>query len=321
MDTKQKYIPIRDKINVRKSEERKKKAVNFSDLKADMKRSPMIFIGLGGSAFFTMLMGLFIGLAPRITDAGDLILFGGAQGAGNIIMGIFFGLLYAATFPILGEVGVYYWHKRASLRDEGNGTQMWIGYGMTFFTGLFVVVTAVAAATILASLLHTFQAFQAIPEWAQKWTVLIIPIALAMNAGANIWYDHVSAWAEERREMERSFQTTRNESENRIMQARLAAQESAAIAAAEEYERNSRDGAAKAGREIGQKAWQHDRALMGGDADGDGIPNVADGDYQPAAAKVRPMQNPKGSLAPVREPIPQHGFGGNGREPQDPMAG
>lgn len=280
-----------------------------------MKRSPMIFIGLGGSAFFTALMGLFIGLAPRIEEGGTFILFGGAQGWGNVVMGIFFGLLYAITFPVLGEFGVYYWHKRASLRDEGNNTQMLIGYAMVAITGVFVVVTAVAAATVLASLLHTFEAFRAIPPWAQKWTVLVIPIAFAMHAGANIWYDHVSAWSEERREMERSLQTTRNESENRIMQARLKAQEDAAIATAEQYEMLAREGAAKAGQAIGKKAWEHDRQNMGGDRDGDGIPNVVDAHDDRPAVMERLIQSPSKPLERVGQ------FGDNGSKPQDPIDG
>lgn len=312
-----KYIPIRQKINERKAEQRKQKAITFSDFKADFKRSPMIFVGLGGSAFFTALMGLFIGLAPRIAEDGTFILFGGAQGWGNVIMGIFFGLLYAITFPILGEWGVYYWHKRASLRDEGNNTQMLIGYAMVGITGMFVVVTAVAAATVLASLLHTFEAFRAIPEWAQKWTVLVIPIAFALHAGSNIWYDHVSAWSEERREMERSLQTAQNEAENRIMQARLKAKEDAAIAAAEAYEQYASAGARKAGREIGERAWRQDKTEMGGDSDGDGIPNVVDSDDGRAQsahtliqAKVRQDQQQDMNL----EPVPA-GFGKNGKDP------
>jgi hypothetical protein len=320
---KTKYIPIRQKINERKAEQRKQKAIGFSDLKADFKRSPMIFIGLGGTAFFTMLMGLFIGLAPRITEDGSFILFGGANGIGNVIMGLFFGLLYAAVFPILGEWGVYYWHKRASLRDEGNHIQAWIGYTMTAITGIFVVVTSIAAATVLASLLHTFEAFRAIPEWAQKWTVLVIPIALALHAGANIWYDHVSAWQEERREMERSLQTTTNESENRIMQARLAAKERAAIAAAEEYERAATDGARKAGTEIGKRAWEKDRLTMGGDADGDGIPNVMDSDFEQTQAPTKAALTMRPIPAPIQAKVPVlaggRAFGDNGNS--DPMKG
>ena len=154
--------------------------------------------------------------------------------------------------------------------------------------GAFTVMTALSASVILASLLHTFSAFNAIPEWAQKWTVLIIPISLALHAGANIWYDHVSMYAEERREMERGLQTVEIESENRIRQARVEARERAAIAMADEYERLSKTEAVEAGRKTAALAWSKDRTDLGGDEDGDGIPNAADKDWKQVKTSVPP---------------------------------
>lgn len=271
---------IRQRIDERKKQERNNRKITFSDLLIDMKRNPMIMIGLGGSAFFTALSGLFIGLAPRLTDNGELILFGGQAGIAAVVIGVFFGLIYAISFPVLGEFGTYYWHRKASLRDIGNITQAWIGFGMMIIAGVFTITTAIAASVILASLLHTFTAFNAIPEWAQKWTVLVIPISLALHAGANIWYDHVSKYAEERREMERELQTVEIEAENRIRQARVNARENAAIAMADEYERLSNHEAAAAGKKTAALAWKKDKTDLGGDDDKDGIPNAVDKDWK-----------------------------------------
>ena len=279
-DNQNKKKSIRQRIDERKKEEKNQKKITFSDLLVDVKRNPMILIGLGGSAFFTALMGLFIGLAPRLSDAGDLVLFGGRGGGWSAVIGIFFGLIYAVSFPVLGEWGTYYWHRKASLRDIGNQTQTIIGYGMMITAGAFTVTTAVAASVILASLLHTFTAFSAIPEWAQKWTVLIIPISLAFHAGANICYDHVSKYAEERREMERELQNVEIESESRIRQARVNAREVAAIAMADEYKRISSTEARTAGLNIAKRAWSKDKVELGGDDDGNEIPNAADRDWK-----------------------------------------
>lgn len=312
----QPYVSIREKIEKRKNDEKKKEAVKFSDFLIDVKRNPMILIGLGGSALFTSLMGLFIGLAPKLDENANLILFGGKLSAASIAIGIFFGLLYAVAFPVLGEWGVYYWHRKASLRDLDNKTQMFVGYGMMFVAGAFTVTTAIAAAVILASLLHTFQAFQAIPEWAQKWTVLIIPIALAMHAGANIWYDHVSKYAEERREMERELQTKKIEAENRIRQARINAEEIAATAMADEYVRISSAEAATAGRNLAGRTWSQDKERLGADRDDDGLPDVIDPEPD------RPSMTMATRPAPVRQPQPvpipaMKGFGDNGNH-EDP---
>lgn len=270
------YKSIRQTIDERKSNEAKMKKISFSDLKSDMKRNPLLFVALFGLTFFTVLNGLFIGLAPRLNEQGELSLFGGVEGTGAAVIGIFFGIVYAATFPIIGEWGTYYWHRKASLRDQNNLAQAWIGYGMMILAGAFTVTTAIAASVILASLLHTFTAFSAIPTWAQKWTVLIIPISLAAHGAANIWFDHVSKYAEERREMERSLQQTQMESENRIRQARDKAMENAAIAMAEEYEVLSAVQAVQAGKANARRAWEKDKDDLGADRDGDGIPDTMD---------------------------------------------
>lgn len=279
-NTKKTYVPIREKINERKKEERKARAVTFSDFLIDWKRNKMIMIGLAGSALFTALMGLFIGLNPKLDADGVLILFGGQPGWGSALIGIVFGVIYMFAFPILGEYGTYYWHRKLALRDQGNTTQAIIAFVTMILAAAFTITTAIAASYILASLLHTFKVFNAIPAWAQYWTITIIPIALALHAGANIWYDHVSQYAEERREMERALQTVEIEAENRIRQARVDARERAAVAMAEEYESLSRVEAVKAGQSLAKRAWNRDRDEMGGDHDNDGIPNVADKDFQ-----------------------------------------
>lgn len=285
------YIPIRQRINDRKKEDARQKKIQFSDFLVDVARNPMILIGLGGSAILTSLAGLFIGLAPKLDAQGTLSLFGGVPGWASAAIGIFFGVLYAIVFPIIGEWGTYYWHKKASLRDVGNKWQAAIGYGMLAVAFGFTVTTAIAASVILASLLHTFSAFQAIPEWAQKWTILIIPISLALHAGANMWYDHVSKYAEERREMERGLQTVEIEAENRIRQARIDARERAAIAMAEEYENLSKVEAIETGKEIAKRAWKKDKSNMGGDDDKDGTPNLVDTDSSSESAYTPPPQN------------------------------
>lgn len=296
---------IRQQIDEKKAKMANLKKISFSDMLIDIKRNPMIAIGLGGSAFFTALAGIFIGLAPKLTSDGTLELFGGVPGVAPAVIGIFFGLVYGVSFPILGEWGTYYWHRKASLRDDGNTQQAFIGYIMMLLAGAFTVTTAIAASVILASLLHTFTAFNAIPEWAQKWTVLVIPISLAMHAGANIWFDHVSKYAEERRFMERNLQTAQIEAENKIRQARMDAQEKAAKEMANEYARLSNEGAVKAGRDNAKRAWSKDKIELGADRDGDGVPDYMDSVDNRTGKQIR---------EPVRVEERVSG-GGNGQSP------
>ena len=292
METKNKpkYVPVRQKIDERKKEAKKAKSVSFNNFLIDWKRNKMIMIGLAGSALFTSLMGLFIGLNPKLDADGVLILFGGQTGWGSALIGIVFGVIYMFAFPVLGEYGTYYWHRKLALRDIGNTTQAIIAFVTMLLAAAFTITTAIAASYILASLLHTFEVFNAIPDWAQIWTITIIPIALAMHAGANIWYDHVSKYAEERREMERGLQTIEIEAENRIRQARIDAREQAAISMAEEYENLSRVGAVHAGHNLAREAWKQDKADMGGDHDNDGVPNLVDPDYRKDGKELVPTR-------------------------------
>ena len=291
-------LSVRERLNQRRQDEKKKNAITFSDFLIDWKRNKMIMIGLAGSGLFTALMGLFIGLNPRLDENGVLILFGGQTGWGAALIGIVFGIIYMIAFPILGEYGTYYWHRKLALRDTGNNKQAVIAFVTMVLAGAFTITTAIAASYILASLLHTFEVFNAIPEWAQLWTITIIPIALAMHAGMNIAYDHISEYAAERREMERELQSIEIESENRIRQAKVDAKERAAITMADEYEAISSVEAVQMGKALAKSAWQHDKAQMGGDHDGDGVPNLADPDYrrngrQPVHANALDVQSPE----------------------------
>lgn len=299
MENKTKRLSISERVAERKANAKKAKALNFSSFLVDVKHNPMILIGLGTSAFFTTLAGLFLGIAPH--RVGDTItFFGGSNTTVSMVIGIFFGVLYAIAFPVLGEWGVYYWHKKASLCDEGNKRQQLISYTMLFLTATFMVVTAVFASTILASLLGAFKIYAEISEGAQRWTVSIIPIGAALHAFANIWYDHISKAADERRELEHGLLTTQLESEGRIREAKVRAEELATIAFAEEYERVSTADARLVGKQKATNAWQRDRVELGADRNHNGIPDILEAESK---------------TAPVPEILEREPGRGNGSHP------
>lgn len=289
---------LRQRVDEKKAEQKRRKSLNFSTFLVDVKHNPMILIGLGGSAIFTSLAGIFLGIAPKRVE-GEIILFGGDASTAAMVVGIFFALIYGVTFPLLGEWGLYYWHKKASLRDEGNTKQTIIGYGMFGLTMIFTAVTAVFAAGILATLVSAFTVYSEISPAAQHWTVTIIPIGLILHAFANIIYDHVSKAAEERREMQRELQAIEIESENRIQQALVTAREKAAIAYADEFEAVAESEAAQIGKKRAQEAWRMEKRNMGADE--------PDASHQPPA-------NSHPAPTPVPVPVPSP----NGKDPVTP---
>lgn len=257
---------LRQRIDEKKAEQKRKKSLNFSTFLVDVRHNPMILVGLGGSAIFTSLAGIFLGIAPK-RIGGEIIFFGGDASTVAVVVGLFFAIVYGVTFPLLGEWGMYYWHKKASLRDEGNTKQTIIGYGMFGLTLIFTGVTAVFAATILATLVSAFTVYTEISPAAQHWTVTIIPIGLILHAFANIIYDHVSKAAEERREMLRELQTIEIESDNRIQQALVNARERAAVSYADEFENVAMGEAAELGKARAREAWKMEKKNMQGGAE------------------------------------------------------
>lgn len=253
---------LKQQVADKKRDKKKQDAVKFSSFLVDVKNNPMIVIGLSGSALFTSLAGIFLGIAPH-REGNIVTFFNGSDSPAVIGFGIFFGLLYAIAFPLLGEWGVYYWHKKASLRDDNNLHQAVSAYAMLALTAIFMTITAVFASTILASLLGAFEVYAKIPEAAQKWTVTIIPVGLALHAFANIYYDHNSLAAEERRILESRLLSTKTESEGRIRAAQVSAEEKAAIAFAEEYEALSSEEAVATGRQRAKHQWKAQRQSFG----------------------------------------------------------
>lgn len=263
---------VRARIEERKLAQRASK-IELDGTKREFARHPMIIVGLCITGFLTSLAGIFIGIAPQkiasvVDETGAVIIEGGIRFFANdsawaAIVGIFFAVVYALVFPFIGEVGTYFWHRKAELRDPDNKIQFWIAYGMFGITLCFTTITAIAASVILASLLGTFDVFKNIPEWAQTWTVIIIPIGALMHSVANIFYRHVSEEAEESRTLERELQTAEVEAAARIKEARVEARKNMAISQAEEYARLSEAEAAQIGRARAKSNWESDKSRFG----------------------------------------------------------
>jgi hypothetical protein len=251
---------IRQQIDARKAAKRASH-FEYDGIAYDFRRYPLLYIGLIISGFLSMCAGVFIGLAPHYQN-GLLVAETGP-------LNVFFAILYAVTFPIFGEYGIFQWHKKAILRDEGgpkegNQAQWWISYGMLCATVVFTLVTSVAAAIIVASLFQSFDVFAVIPAWAQTWAVLIIPFGAVLHAVSSLAYKHFSAEAEEEREIERQLQQTVSDAKHRVGTARATAQTDLILAQTKAYEDQARQEAPQIGRARGRQQWETDRERFGG---------------------------------------------------------
>lgn len=278
---------IRQQIDARKAA---KKASHFEyeGVGYDFKRYPLLYIGLFISGFLSACAGVFIGVAPHYQ--------GGILTVETGVLNIFFAALYAITFPIFGEYGIYQWHRKAILRDEGshkegNYHQWWISYGMLTATIVFTLVTSTAAAIIISSLFRSFDVFAVIPDWAQKWTVMIIPIGAVLHSVSSLAYKHFSSEAEEEREIERQLQQTVSDARHRVGTARANAQTNMILAQTEAYEAEAREDAPRIGRARGRQQWDTDRQRLGG-----GMVDAKPEREPPYTPSIAPMPMPKTTL-------------------------
>jgi hypothetical protein len=164
-------------IGAMEIEEKKKRAekeVVLLQWKDDLKKYPYLYIVLCVSALFTLTLGMFMGIAPKV----DLM-------KGQIIyqtdaLHLFLALVYMIAFVTVteGAFGIAKWLYHT--RENNNNTQEWTMLVMMMIAGFSIVGTGIAGGMVIASNIAFLSAFIEIPEAAQKWVIVIIPILLAV---------------------------------------------------------------------------------------------------------------------------------------------
>jgi len=204
------FRSFRSNLDRRRAEQRAFRG----NYKSDFVRYPLFYIGLLISGGLSAMSGIFIGLAPHYVDGVLVINFD--------FVNVMFALLYAVTFPLLGEYAIAEWHTKYALRDMDevldDNRQAIIALVMLFISVVFTLVTSLAASVILISLLGSFDVFRHIPAWAQTWTATVIPIGAVLHAVATMAYKHNSS-------EEENLRFLRLQRMNAEMQARLTIEE------------------------------------------------------------------------------------------------
>jgi hypothetical protein len=220
--------------------------------KSDFARYPLLYIGLLISGGLSALSGIFIGLAPHYVD-GILVV--------NLdFINIMFAVLYAVTFPMLGEYAIAEWHKKYSLRDmddvSDDRRQAIIALVMLFISVAFTLITSLAASVILISLLGSFDVFRHIPAWAQTWTAIVIPIGAVLHSVATIAYKHNSREEENLRLLRRQRMDAETQARLIIEQARTQAEIDVNVHRAQQFAEMAKQRAPQFGSELARRDIQ-----------------------------------------------------------------
>ncbi len=258
------------------TEEKKKSAVQEGRLlqwSDEWKKYPYLYIFLAVSALFTLTLGMFMGIAPKMSAENNTVFYHTDP------LHIFLALVYMVAFVSITEgafaIAKWLFHTR----ENGNGIQQNTMIGMMFIAGISIVGTGIAGGMVVASNIAFLSAFIEIPASAQKWVIVIIPILLAAYAFLLTAYSLSSARAKSERMLNQMRHKSDLDHQTRQRGIMQIAEEELQVTELNLYMQMVADGkisaahataAIKAGRTLGQEEHRQGRDIDGKHGIGNG---------------------------------------------------
>ncbi len=146
----------------------------------EFKQHWYIYLPLLVSSIFTMMLGMYMGLAPYLkteADGSKMIVFNTDWGH------LFTAVVYVVAFVFVTEVAFSIFHNLFHKREEGNSTQTGTMMVGLILAGISIIGTGVSGGMVVSSTLGFLTEFKEVPASAQKWVVAIIPVMLGLYAG------------------------------------------------------------------------------------------------------------------------------------------
>ena len=267
----------------------------------EIKKHPGVYIFLGVSALFTLTLGLFMGIAPHLDPLLGAIVYQ------TDVMHIFLALVYMIAFFTVTEGAFVMGKWKFHTRENENDTQYYTMLAMMFLAGISIIGTGIAGGLVVASNIAFLTAFIEIPEAAQKWVIVIIPVLLACYAFLLTAYTLSSKEAKAERMLELQKRQAELDHETRQRSIMQIAMEDLQVEELKRYLQLVQDGkisaaqaraAILAGRTLGEEEIR-----QGVDLDGRaGVGNAEDYRTQP-----NPRPAPRMTPAPVtlNQNVPQ----------------
>ncbi len=167
-----------------------------------------IYAMLAVSALFTGTLGVYMGLAPTKTLTGISFC--------TDTMHVFLAVVYAIAFITITEASFVLGKYLFFTREEENNTQQLTSLAMMGISGLSIMLTGIAGGFVIAVNISFMTEFMEVPEAAQRWIIIVIPIMLSIYAFMLAAYQLSSREAsserlarETQRKMETDFRTRR----------------------------------------------------------------------------------------------------------------
>jgi len=136
-----------------------------------------IYLPLLVSSVFTMMLGLYMGLAPYLkteADGSKMITFNSDWAH------IFTAAVYVVAFVFVTEVAFAIFHNLFHKREDSNGTQHGTMLFGMILAGISIIGTGVSGGMVVSSTLGFLTEFKEVPPSAQRWVVSVIPTMLGL---------------------------------------------------------------------------------------------------------------------------------------------
>lgn len=240
-----------------------------------------VYVFLCVSAIFTMTLGFYMGIAPKFDPATMTITYQ------TDALHLFLALVYMVSFVAVTEVAFIIGKWLFFTREEANTVQQLSTLFMMVIAGVSILGTGIAGGMVIASQISFLTSFVAIPDSAQRWVVVAIPVLITTYTVLVTVYSLASdSAASERlsREQKRSSDLD-NETRTRAIEQIVA--EKLQVAELNRYMELIGEGlisaadakaAIRAGRSVGQEEIRQGRDI-------DGRHGVGNGE-RPASAPV-----------------------------------
>ena len=159
---------------VKKLKEKKKAASKVEGLnwKKEMEEYWYVYLFLAISAMFTGTLGIYMGLSPKLLPEQNVIFYN------TDIPHIILALVYFIAFIGVTELAFAIMKWKFHTREENNGTQQWTMITGMGVSGLSILATGIAGGTVIASNITFLTDFASVPDAAQKWVVIAIPVLI-----------------------------------------------------------------------------------------------------------------------------------------------
>lgn len=252
------------------TEEKKKSAVQEGRLlqwSDEWKKYPYLYIFLAVSALFTLTLGMFMGIAPKMNALDNTVFYHTDP------LHLFLAFVYMTAFVSITEgafaIAKWLFHTR----ENGNKTQENTMLVMMGIAGISIVGTGIAGGMVVASNIAFLSAFIEIPASAQRWVIVIIPILLAVYAFLLTAYSLSSARAKSERMLNQMNHKSTLDHQTRQRGIMQIAEEELQVTELNLYMQMVADGkmsaaqataAIKAGRTLGQEEIRQGRDIDGG---------------------------------------------------------